>query len=271
MNPRVDPAFVEQERAVLGADFAREYEAAFTEGAASFFSADDLRQVQGRYVELDADSITDAVLAIDPAFAGDATGVAVVGRSRADRTRLLVAHVSRHQPPRSRSDRRRAKTEQEVAEVRDLVLDAVSELANRFRVGTIVTDQHLSATVVQGLRERGHDRVRVEAWTPKTLTRAFAAIRGRVLAGTIEFPADDVLIAELTRIRTRSHGGTPSVEIPRSVSGHMDSALAVAAGVLFFDRKTPARPARTLSSFGPNYIPAGVEAELVRTATWSVR
>lgn len=177
MNPRVSADFLEAERAVLGADFAREYEAAFLAGAAAFLDPDDIAQVVGRYVELPPDSTTDAVVGFDPAFAGDPAAAVVVGRSADDRKRLLVAKVERWLPKRSRSERRAAKSAAEVAEVRDVVLDGVADLASRYRA-RVVTDQHLSRVVVEGLRERGVDRVRVEAWTGRTLTEAFQAIRG---------------------------------------------------------------------------------------------
>ena len=68
MNPRVSGAFLEQERALLGADFAREYEAQFTSGATSFLDADDLRDVVGRYTGLAPGEVTDAIVGFDPAF-----------------------------------------------------------------------------------------------------------------------------------------------------------------------------------------------------------
>jgi phage terminase large subunit-like protein len=272
MNPRVSEAFIESERAVLGADFAREYLAEFSGGSTAFLDPDDVAQVRGRYSELSPDDGTDWTLGFDPAFAGDPAAAVVVGRSRQDRRRLLVAKVERWQPKRSRTERRAAKTAEQVSEVRDYVLDGVADLAARYRGATIVTDQHLSATVVQGLRDRGHDRVRVEAWTGRTLTEAFQAIRARVIAQTIELPRDDMLAAELARVRSRSRGGaSPTVEVPRTAASHLDSALALAAAVRFLERKTPGRPARGLSSFGPGYISEQAIEQAVAGAQWRVR
>lgn len=269
MNPRVSEEFIEAERAVLGADFAREYLAEFGVGATAFLDADDLRDVTGRYVELHPDDLTEAVVGFDPAFAGDPAAAVVVGRSRADRKRLLVAKVERWQPKRSRAQRRAAKSEAEVAEVRDVVLDGVAALAIRYRA-RVVTDQHLSRVVVEGLRERGVDRVHVEAWTGRTLTEAFQAIRARVVAQTIELPKDETLLLELTKVRSRTRAGASTVEIPRSASSHLDSALALAAAVLRLEKKTPGR-SRGLSSFGPGFIPERKVEEILAGATWSVR
>lgn len=151
------------------------------------------------------------------------------------------------------------------------MLDDVAFLASRYRAREVVTDQHLSATVVQGLKERGVDRVHVAAWSGRTLTAAFSAVRARVVSGSIELPKDDLLVQELTRVRSRMRGGTPSIEIPRSAAGHLDSALALAAGVLRLEQKIPARRARGLSSFGPGYISEHKVEEILDNAVWSMR
>jgi hypothetical protein len=248
MNPRVSEAFLEQERVMLGPDFSREYEASFTSTASNFLDADELREVVGRYVELQPDEVTDAVLGFDPAFSVDPAAAVIVGRSRQDRKRLLVCKVMRWTPKRSRSSRRAAKTEAQRREVQDLVLDAVARLAQDYNAA-VVTDQHLPAVVKAGLRDRGVDRVIVAAWTGSTLTEAFKQVRARVIANTIELPKDEQLLSELTRIRSRSRGGTSAVVVPRSSVSHMDSALALAAAVHRLEtRGVPAR-ARTYSAF----------------------
>jgi len=263
MNPKVDPSFLAGERIALGeADYLREYEGQFVAGASAFLDAEDLAQVVGRYAELHPDDVSEAVVGFDPAFAGDPAAAVVVGRSRADRKRLLVCRVERWAPKRSRAQRRAAKTAAEVEAVRDVVLDGVADLARAYRA-VVVTDQHLSRTVVDGLRERGVERVHVQAWTGKLLTQAFTALRARVIANTIELPRDDTLVTELTKIRSRSRGGSSTVEIPRSASSHLDSALALAAAVLRIEAKTSGRPARTLSSFGPGFISERVVEEIL--------
>jgi hypothetical protein len=249
MNPRVSDAFLEQERVLLGRDFAREYEAAFVAGAHSFLDLDELRDVVGRYAELPASEVTDAVVGFDPAFSSDPAAAVVVGRSRQDRERLLVCRVERWAPKRTRSQRRRAKTEAEVSEVRDAVLDGVARLSAAYGGCPVVSDQHLAAVVREGLRRRGVERVRIVAWTGTSLTEAFRALRARVVADTISLPHDEQLVQELSKIRSRTRAGASVVEVPRTTSSHMDSALALAAGVLQLERKGLPRPGRTWSSF----------------------
>jgi hypothetical protein len=248
MNPRVSTDFLEAERVLLGADYAREYEAQFVSGATSFLDADDLRDVVGRYQELSPSEVTDAIVGFDPAFSSDPSAAVVVGRSPQDRTRLLVARVQRWAPRRSRTARRRAKSEAERKEVENLVLDGVAALAKAYSA-TVVSDQHLARVVADGLRQRGVDRVVTQAWTGTVLTEAFRAVRARVIADTISLPRDDTLVSELTKIRSRTRAGGSTVEVPRTATSHMDSALALASAVRYLDRKgIPAR-ARTWSSF----------------------
>jgi hypothetical protein len=248
MNPRVSEQFLQAERIVLGADYAREYEAQFTEGAATFLTADDLRQVTGRYRELGPEKVTEAVVALDPSFSGDPAAWVVCGRSVEDRRHLRVCHVGRWAPVRTRQQRRAAKTAEQKAEAEAVVLDQVADLARRYGAG-VCTDQHLSAIVTAGLADRGVDRVRVQPWTGKLLARAFSALRAHVVANTIELPAEPVLLEELTRIRSKTRNGASTVEIPRGTGGHQDTALALAAAVLHLEKGARRSPARVLSSF----------------------
>jgi hypothetical protein len=248
MNPRVSAEFLEAERALLGADYPREYLAQFVSGATSFLDVDELRDVVGRYSELPPTDLVDAVVGFDPAFSSDPSAAVVVGRSRQDRTRLLVARVERWAPKRSRTARRRAKSEAERKEVENVVLNGVAALAKEYRA-SVVSDQHLARVVADGLRQRGVERVVTQAWTGTLLTEAFRAVRARVIADTVSLPRDETLVSELTKIRSRARAGASSVEIPRTATSHMDSALALASAIYYLDHKgTPGR-SRTWSSF----------------------
>ena len=79
MNPRVSGEFLDQERLLLGADFAREYEAEFTSGATSFLDAEELRDVVGGLRGVSPSEVTDAVVGFDPAFSSDPSAAVVVG------------------------------------------------------------------------------------------------------------------------------------------------------------------------------------------------
>jgi phage terminase large subunit-like protein len=89
MNPLVDAAFLEQERASLGdADFRREHLGEFIAGGTGgFFVEEDLRACVGRYTALEPSEGTSWVLGLDPSFSSDPSGIAIVGRARDDRKR----------------------------------------------------------------------------------------------------------------------------------------------------------------------------------------
>lgn len=88
MNPRASEAFLEQERVLLGADFAREYEAQFVSGAHSFLDADELRDVVGRYTELGPGEVSGAVVGFDPLiiFGIGASACSTIGASPGPRS-----------------------------------------------------------------------------------------------------------------------------------------------------------------------------------------
>ena len=268
MNPRVSGRFLDQERVMLGGDFAREYEAAFVAGASAFLDADELAAVVGRYTELAPADVTGAVVGFDPAFAVDPSAAVVVGRSRQDRRRLLVARVERWAPKRSRKARRSAKTTEQRKEVENVVLDGVAALAREYDA-PVVTDQHLPRVVSEGLRERGVDRVIVQAWTGALMTQAFKSLRARVVANTIELPKDETLVAELTKIRSRTRSGASTVEVPRTATSHMDSALALAAAVHLLESKGAPRRSRAYSSF-TGRLPSMRQLEELAYATGAV-
>ena len=235
LNPRVSAEFLASERVMLGqADYEREYEAAFGAGSGQFFEDDAVRAVVGRYRELPPDEIVTAVVGFDPSFSVDPSAAAVVGRSSADHSQLVVARVERWLPTKTRRRRFRQSTG-ERQEVVDSVLDRVAAIATQYGA-PVVTDQHVPATVIEGLRRRGVSRVDVRAWTAQSQTDAFRALRSFVYTGRITLPDDDQLVSELLRLRTKLRAGSSQVEVPRTGADHCDSAVALAAGVAELDR-----------------------------------
>lgn len=258
MNPLVDPSFLAGERESLGeADFRREYLGEFVAGGSSaFFSEEDLRACVGRYRTLEPAEGTGWVLGLDPSFSSDPSGIAIVGRAKDDRKRLLVALTERWQPERTRRQRRAAKTDAERKEVQSVVLDRVAELSRAYGGAPVVSDAHLAGVVREELRARGVERVVISAWNAKTLTQAFRGVRAQVLSASISFPDDTELLAELLRVRTRTRSGQPTIELPRSVSSHCDRAAAVASACLYLETKGIPSRAKTFSSFKvPERIP----------------
>jgi Terminase large subunit, T4likevirus-type, N-terminal len=244
LNPAVSDAFLESERLMLGeGPFRREYMAEFTPGAAgAFLEEDAVKAVVGRYHELNPDQGTGWLVAFDPSFSVDPSAAIVIGREPEDRKRLVVAHAERWTRKASRSERRRAKTEQERLDVAGVVLDAVARLSLRFGNCAVITDQHSRRLVESGLRERGVNVVRHRSWTSSTQTEAFRMLRARIYGDTISLPVNDQLVRELCRVRERTRGGKSEVDLPRSVDGHLDLAVALALGAWESDVRGASQP-----------------------------
>ena len=117
----------------------------------------------------------------------------------------------------------------------DAVLDRVAAIAKRFR-SEVVSDQHIPGVVLDELRNRDVPHVRIAPWTAASRTEAFQALRARIATERIELTADEQLVAELLRVRTRFRAGSSLVEVPRVGDSHGDLAVALAAGVHALDR-----------------------------------
>jgi phage terminase large subunit-like protein len=169
------------------------------------------------------------VLGLDPSFAHDPAGVAVVGRLRLDHQLLVLAHAERWVPTK----RRRWKSKREIEDQQTLVLDAVARLAKRYGA-KVVTDQHLPGVVVGGLAERGV-RAQLRPWKASNKTEAFKAVRARVYARRLELYDEPQLLAELQRLRVNYRPGSAEVVNPRAGGSHGDMADALALAVQEFE------------------------------------
>jgi hypothetical protein len=251
LNPVVSDSFLESEKLLLGEGaFRREYLAEFTAGGGGAFMEEDaVAAVVGRYHELRREQGTSWLIGLDVAFSSDPSAAVVVGRDPENRKRLVVGHVERWLPKRSRKQRRRAKTEQERLDVAANVLDGVAKLSKAFGGCAVVTDQHARMLVESGLKERGVPRVIHRTWSPSSQTEAFRLLRARIYGDSISLPINDQLQRELCRVRERTRAGSSAIELPRSVDGHCDLAAALALAVWECDRKGVPSRARTWSSF----------------------
>ena len=203
--------------------------------------------ITGCYHELAPTEGRGWLLGFDAAFSSDPSAAAVVGRDPEHRKRLLVARVARWAPKRSRSERRRAKTEQERLDVASHVLDEVAKLARQYGA-PVVVDQHARLLVESGLRERGVPRVIHRTWSSGSQTEAFRLLRGKIYGDAISLPLSEQLQRELCRVRERTRAGASAVELSRTVDGHCDLAAALVLAVWEHERKGSARPLRTSSA-----------------------
>jgi phage terminase large subunit-like protein len=239
-NPLVDPVYLAAQEAALGPDdFDREFNAVFTTGGLGFFEPDRLRAVVGNWKEVLPADGTDWRCAIDPAFARDPFGLAIVGRRRDDSSRLVVGHTQRWLAPKTRRLLIRTRSD-ETSQIEKVVRE-VAGICERYGVSRLISDQHLSGTMQSEFEKIGH-KVEIAAWTADSKTAAMRSLRALVNVSRIELPDDPVLISELGRVRTKV--GRDEVETPRTGDSHCDVALAVAAVVLDHERHLPVEPMR---------------------------
>jgi hypothetical protein len=165
------------------------------------------------------------VLALDPSFASDPFGAAVVGREFTLRpAKLILAAVRAWRP-----EKRKPRSLEEERAREDKVLAEVAEFCRSYG-GSAVVDQYKAAGVTERLRRLGVS-VRVINMSANTKTAIYQELRARLAAGELELYPDAQLLAELRRIRTRYGPGRAQVEIPRLGGSHGDLAQALALAV----------------------------------------
>jgi len=220
MNPTLDPAFLEAERAVLGEEaFSSEYLATFQGGGGSYLDPDQIRDAIAERDELRPEDATSWVAGIDPAFSSDPFGLALVGQDR-ERGCLVLGMARRWLPTK------RGRSFEERRAVEDAVLAEVAEIALKFRA-RVHTDQYAAPAVVERLKAAGL-QVQVETMTAQSKTAAFGELRARLAAGELELYRETQLLAELRRLRARFTAGHAAVVNPRVGDSHGDVAQALA-------------------------------------------
>jgi phage terminase large subunit-like protein len=218
----------------------------------AFFDADAIRAAVTLPGDLDPGDADRWVAGLDPAFSSDPFGLALVGRDRRDRRRLLVGRVRAWEPPR-----RKAVSLDEGRRVEDTVLAEVATVLREFDARA-VTDQFKSAGVVERLRRYGI-QVRAVAMTAPTKDAAFGFLRGRLNEGSIELPDHPDLLRELRAVRTRYAAGRSSVVLPRIGGSHCDLAQALAVAVFEHDRHgIGGRKGRMYAPRPGRLVPAGL-------------
>jgi hypothetical protein len=227
-NPTISEEFLEQERTLDPDAFAAEYEAKFTGGGRLFLDPTLIADAVVDRGEISPDTIEigNWVVALDPSFASDPFGAAVVGRETTLRRpqRLITAAVRAWRP-----EKRKPKSLREERAREDRVLGEVAEFCHRYG-GSAVVDQYKAAGVTERLRRLGV-AVRVMNMTAHTKTAIYQELRARLTAGDLELYPEPQLLAELRRIRTHYGPGRAQVEIPRLGGSHGDLAQALALAV----------------------------------------
>ncbi len=222
VNPTVDPGFLAREEMRDPDAFRCEYLAEFTGSGAAYLDPQRIHEAVVERAELAPTMATDWVAGLDPAFASDPFGLAIVGQDR-QAGRLVLGLAARWLPDRSR---RRTASFEERRGREDRLLDEVAAVCLRFRA-RVVTDQYAAPAVVARLRAAGLG-VRTLPMTAQSKTAAFSELRARLNGGQLELYPEPTLVAELRRLRSRFTAGQAAVVNPRVGDSHGDLAQALA-------------------------------------------
>ena len=221
MNPTIDSAFFEAEQARDPEAFRSEYLAEFVGSGGAFLDPAVIEQAVADRHELLPEHASGWVAGLDPAFASDPFGLAILGR----RDGGLVLGWVQAWTPRKRWFRK-AESFEERRDVEDEVLAEVADVCRRYGA-RCVTDQFAAAQVVDRLRTFGVS-VQAVPMTATSKTQAFQELRARLHMGELELYRDEQLLVELGRLRTRYAAGSSSVINPRVGQSHGDLAQALA-------------------------------------------
>jgi hypothetical protein len=218
-NPTVDAAFLEAERVRDPEGFDAEYGAQFLGSGGAYLDMGRFEIAARGALEPDALAAGSAIAGLDPAFAQDDFGIAVVGRCAADPHRFRLALVDAWSPPRADDFESRRAAE-------DHILDAVADVCHRYGASA-VTDQYLAKSVVSRLTKLGIP-VEVHSMSAASKSLAYGELRSQLYTGALEVYADAQLVAELRRLRTKHTAGSSHVVSPRVGGSHGDRAQALA-------------------------------------------
>jgi len=224
MNPTLSSAFLDAEQARDPEMFRSEYLAEFVGSGGAFLDPERVADAVADRRELLPEQARGWVAGIDPAFASDPFGLALVGLDHYDRGRLVVGRAQAWKPSRGDAasfEQRRARE--------DHVLGEVAELCRRFRA-QVVTDQYAAPSVVARLQQAGLS-VRTVPMTATSKTDVFLELRARLNSGSLELYNEHQLLAELRRLRVKYTAGSSAVINPRVGGSHGDLAQALALAV----------------------------------------
>jgi hypothetical protein len=229
MNPTITASYLEQEERRDPDSFRSEYLAEFVGSGAAFLDPESIADAIQRRGELEPEDAVSWVAGIDPAFSSDPFGLAIVGKHRTDRGRLLLG-LSRAWIP----VRRKPTTFEETRHVEDSLLAEVAATIKRYTT-RVITDQYKAAGVADRLRRFGLS-VRVEPMTAPSKDAAFGFLKGRLNGGSLELYEQAELLAELRRLRTKYTASRSMVVNPRVGRSHGDMAQALALAVWEHDK-----------------------------------
>jgi hypothetical protein len=183
VNPRVSARWLEARRLEDPDSYAREYLAEFIDGASAFLSSTDVLACvrQGQGVLPPVEGVTYRA-SIDPAFSHDLFALGIAHR---EADQLVVDGVWTWH---------RAGFES--------TLDQVVDVARRYRVRTLRTDQFSAQAVLEGLQRR-HIGCEPVPWDAAGKWQSYSRLKALVNTRGVSLPDDDRLVQELVHLEAR--------------------------------------------------------------------
>jgi phage terminase large subunit-like protein len=109
----------------------------------------------------------------------------------------------------------------------DNTLDQVVQIAKRYGVRRVRTDQFSSQSVLEGLQKR-HLGCEVIPWANENKFEAFTRLKAALVTRQVTFPNDDLIVQELMNLEAKPTV-TGLVRIAASAGNHDDRATVIAA------------------------------------------
>jgi phage terminase large subunit-like protein len=207
MNPKIPRESLEPEFRV-DPDYANtEYGADFSTAEGAFLDPIDILAAQRETGTLPPNPNLRYKCAIDPAFQKDAFSMAIAHKELQSVVIDGVWIWHRHGY--------------------DATLDEVSQVAHRYGVRRVRTDQFSSQSVLEGLQNRRLE-CEVVPWANENKFEAFTRLKAALATRQVSFPNDDLIVQELMNLEAKPTV-TGMVRIAASAGNHDDRATVIAA------------------------------------------
>lgn len=207
MNPAIPKVWLEQRKLEDPDLYRREFEAEFVDGTSAFLNSTDVLACQRERGILAPQDGTSYAGAIDPAFSRDNFALGIAHR-QGDLVVLDGVWTWRR-------------------EGYEGTLDQVVQVASRYRVKSLRTDQFSAQAVIEGLARRNL-HCQAIPWDQDGKWQAYSRMKALINTRGLELPKDDLLAGELMQLEART---TPAgaVRIAAAGGGHDDRASVLAA------------------------------------------
>jgi len=207
MNPNISREWLAQRQLEDPDLYRREFEAEFVDGTSAFLNSTDVLACQRQSGILPPADGHSYAGAIDPAFSRDAFALGIAHR---EREVVILDGVWTWR-----------------REGFEGTLDQVVQVANRYRVKSIRTDQFSAQAVIEGLGRRNLHCLAIP-WDQDGKWQAYARMKALINTRGLELPLDEALAGELMQLEART---TPAgaIRIAAAGGGHDDRASVLAA------------------------------------------